>query len=86
MLSHRRPSTWLALKLVLWEDNPKHGLPRHNALILLFNQANGKWPQPSKQAKLMRFGQQRLMLLRPTYLQEKIQSLGDIWYRKSGQI
>jgi len=25
-----------------WEDNPKHGLPRHNALILLFNQANGK--------------------------------------------
>lgn len=25
-----------------WEDNPKNGLPRHNALILLFNQANGK--------------------------------------------
>ncbi|NUF11246.1 ornithine cyclodeaminase family protein [Acinetobacter oleivorans] len=25
-----------------WEDNPKNGLYRHNALILLFNQANGR--------------------------------------------
>lgn len=25
-----------------WEDNPKNGLPRHNSLILLFNQSNGK--------------------------------------------
>ena len=38
-----------------WEDNPKHGLPRHNALILLFNQANGKMAAAIEAGKVNAF-------------------------------
>ncbi|MCU4424175.1 ornithine cyclodeaminase family protein [Acinetobacter sp. WU_MDCI_Abxb74] len=38
-----------------WEDNPKNGLPRHNALILLFNQANGKMAAAIEAGKVNAF-------------------------------
>lgn len=38
-----------------WEDNPKNGLPRHNALILLFNQTNGKMAAAIEAGKVNAF-------------------------------
>lgn len=38
-----------------WGDNPKNGLPRHNALILLFNQANGKMAAAIEAGKVNAF-------------------------------
>ncbi|MBE2170392.1 ornithine cyclodeaminase family protein [Acinetobacter oleivorans] len=38
-----------------WEDNPKNGLPRHNALILLFNQSNGKMAAAIEAGKVNAF-------------------------------
>lgn len=38
-----------------WEDNPKNGLPRHNVLILLFNQANGKMAAAIEAGKVNAF-------------------------------
>lgn len=38
-----------------WKDNPKNGLPRHNALILLFNQANGKMAAAIEAGKVNAF-------------------------------
>lgn len=38
-----------------WEENPKNGLPRHNALILLFNQTNGKMAAAIEAGKVNAF-------------------------------
>ncbi|MDR6795520.1 ornithine cyclodeaminase family protein [Acinetobacter calcoaceticus] len=38
-----------------WEDNPKNGLPRHNALILLFNQTNGRMAAAIEAGKVNAF-------------------------------
>ncbi|MDD9321943.1 ornithine cyclodeaminase family protein [Acinetobacter lactucae] len=38
-----------------WENNPKNGLPRHNALILLFNQTNGKMAAAIEAGKVNAF-------------------------------
>ncbi|AQZ82558.1 ornithine cyclodeaminase family protein [Acinetobacter calcoaceticus] len=38
-----------------WEDNPKNGLPRHNAIILLFNQTNGKMAAAIEAGKVNAF-------------------------------
>lgn len=38
-----------------WDNNPKNGLPRHNALILLFNQANGKMAAAIEAGKVNAF-------------------------------
>ncbi|GAM29797.1 ornithine cyclodeaminase [Acinetobacter calcoaceticus] len=38
-----------------WEDNPKNGLPRHNAIILLFNQTNGKMAAAIETGKVNAF-------------------------------
>lgn len=61
-----------------WEDNPKNGFPWHNTLILLFNQANGKWQQPSKQVKAMHSVQQLLMQLNPNIGKKRLKNISHI--------